>query len=68
MSQIKPPGRTTLTSNPEAAALTDTMRRMRTVEIPQMRDQRTVTRRILDAIRERMAPSGAPPSLSDSRG
>ncbi len=69
MNSNKPPtGRTTLVSNPEAAALTDTVRRMRTVEIPQMRDKRTVTRRLLDGIRERLAPSPPSSSLADSRG
>ena len=64
-----PPPRAPQTSNPASAALSDTVRRMRTVQLPAMRDKRSVTRRILDALGVDLAPPpSSASSLSDSRG
>ncbi len=60
------PGRASLSSIPEVAELAAMVSRVHKVQIPRMKDQRSVTRRLLDELAERVSIHS--PSLSDSRG
>ena len=68
MTSVKPsPPRPSMPSNPVAAELAETVTRVRSVDLPRMRDQRSVTRGILDRLRDKTIAILVP-ALSDSRG